>query len=158
MKKINLLIIFLLLFTSVNLIADVNIQNVPTFDDFLSGKKIVMKRNFMNNIFAVGTIVNFSGLSYEDVAIFGISIRFNGVSYKDVYLAGDSIEISGTINGNLRVIARQVNLTHLNVKGNVNITAPEVAIDDTVRCEKTTKIWSSDIQMGGWYNELHIKT
>ncbi len=156
MKKIILIVFSLLL--ALNLYADVNTENKFAVDDFLSGKKIVMKRTFMNNVFAIGSIVDFSGLSYEDAIILGVSVKFNGTSYKDVYIAGDSVEISGNVKGNIRVIARQITINHLTVDGNASITAPEITISDDVEFKKLTKIWSNNIQMGGWYDNLHIKT
>ncbi len=144
---------------ALNICAVVSAQKNFAADDFFSGKKIVMKHNFMNNIFAVGSTVEFSGLSYEDVVILGINIRFSGASsFKDVYIAGDNVEISGNIKGNLRIVARQITIDHLTVEGNTNVVAPEIVIFDDVRFKKSMEIWSSDVQMGGWYSNLHIKT
>lgn len=117
-----------------------------------------MQRSFMNNMIAIGKNLEFSGTSYEDVILFGITINFNGISNKDVYIAGDTVRISGTIKGNLKVMARNLIVENCEIDGNVNIVSPEILMADSVRCKNSTKIWSRDIQMGGHYKTVHIKT
>jgi len=155
MKKIFVLFLFLL---TVRLHAEIDVPADFGLEDFLTGKELKMKHNFKNNILAVGNKLKFTGTSFEDVVLFGMNIDFNGYSRKDVYIAGDTVAVSGNIKGNLRIIARNLQMDNLVVEGNLNILSPEILISDSVRTNKTTKIWSRNIQMGGTHNILYIKT
>jgi len=154
MKKIISLILFVCFTFCGNIRAQVDFGS----EDFLSGKNIKMQRNFLNNLIVIGSKLDFSGSSYEDIAMFGININFNGSSNKDVYIAGDTVKISGNIKGNLRVLARNLTIDKLRVNGSVNIVSPEIVMSDSVQCDKVSKIWSRNAQIGGHYRILHIKT
>ncbi|MCM8821515.1 MAG: hypothetical protein NC831_01685 [Candidatus Omnitrophica bacterium] len=154
MKKI-LALLFLLFFS--NLYADVETANFG-IEDFFTGEELKMQHNLKNNILSIGNKLNFNGTSMEDVVLLGINVNFSGSSKKDVYIAGDSVSISGKINGNLRVIARSLEMRNLAVGGNVNIMAPEISILDDVKANHAAKIWSRNIQIGGAYDSLYIRT
>ncbi|MCM8763969.1 MAG: hypothetical protein NC907_00825 [Candidatus Omnitrophica bacterium] len=147
---------FLLLFVF-QLYAD-TISSQLGIEDFLTGKELKMQHNFKNNILSIGNKLDFAGTSLEDVVLFGINVRFSGSSKKDVYIGGDTVVISGNINGNLRVIARNLEIRNLVVGGNLNIMAPEISIFDDVKANQVAKIWSRKIQIGGTYNSLYIRT
>ncbi|MGB9641703.1 MAG: hypothetical protein ACP5JO_00630 [Candidatus Ratteibacteria bacterium] len=155
MKKFLLIALFLCEF-QVHAIADGAAHQ--GLEDFLSGKDLKMQRSFMNNMIAIGKNLEFSGTSYEDVILFGITINFKGTSDKDIYIAGDTVRMSGRIKGNLKVMARNLIVENCEVDGNVNILSPEILITDSVKCKNITKIWSRNIQMGGQYKTVYIKT
>jgi len=132
--------------------------NTQGLEDFLSGRDLKMQRSFMNNMIATGKNLEFSGISYEDIFLFGITINFSGTSGKDVYITGDTVKISGKIRGNLKVMARNLIVENCEIDGNVNILSPEILMADSVKCKNTTKIWSRNVQMGGQYKTVNIKT
>ncbi|MCM8815773.1 MAG: hypothetical protein NC931_07360, partial [Candidatus Omnitrophica bacterium] len=126
--------------------------------DFLTGDELKVQQNFKNTIFSVGNKLNFRGTCTEDVVLFGINVNFSGSSEKDVYIVADTVSVSGNVQGNLRVMARNLEVRNLVVGGNLHIFAPEILVFDSVKVNKIAKIWARNIQIGGSYGSLDIRT
>jgi hypothetical protein len=125
--------------------------------EFFSGRKIELRKHFLNTIFAAGNSINFTGNSKEDVFMLGFNVKINGKMKKSVYIVGDQVYISGIINNNLTVIAKELHINNCIIKGNVSIICPSVNIGQNSYFKSITKIYANHALIGGNYKTLIIK-
>ncbi|MCL5408858.1 MAG: hypothetical protein M1135_02405 [Candidatus Omnitrophica bacterium] len=131
------------------------VSGVP--QEFFSGRKVELKKHFLNTIFAVGNSINFTGNSNEDILLFGFNVKINGTMKKSVYILADQVYISGTIKGNLNVIAKEIHINRCTVIGSTSLISPSVNIGQNTYFKNITKIYANHAIIGGYYKTLLIK-
>ena len=131
------------------------VSGIP--QEFFSGRKIELKKHFLNTIFAVGNSINFTGKSSEDIILAAFNVKINGTMKKSIYVIGDQVYISGIIKNNLNVIAKEIHISGCTVLGSTSIISPSVNIGGRTHFKNITKIYTNHAVIGGDYKTLLIK-
>lgn len=117
---------------------------------FVAGENATSNKTIDGILFAAGNNVSIKGINeyglyagnnikvnstiQKDLFVAGNVIEFNkNVTVgRDAYIAGNKIDISGTITGDLKIYARSVDLSDVNVTGELYIECESVSIGDNV--------------------------
>ena len=107
-----------------------------------AGNNITVNSTVLKDLFAAGNVISFN----KDVNI-----------GRDAYIAGNKIDVSGTINGNLKIYGRSIDLSDTHITGELYIGCESVTIGDNVVVDGKIKYNDDAIVSGSFDSNAVIE-
>lgn len=101
-----------------------------------AGNNITVNSTILKDLFAAGNVIVFN----KDASI-----------GRDAYIAGNKIDVSGTINGDLKIYGRSIDLSDTHITGELYIGCESVRIGDNVVVDGKVK-YNDDAILSGSFD------